>query len=287
MSADGKYGGLSKCPSCGAPVATMSAKCEECGYEFASVSGNDTAKTLMHMLDKVDATTKNPTTNTSRKVQIIQNFPVPNTKADLLEMLTLCNANKEAKTANKQLQAAWAAKTDQLIAKTEMLLKDDKEAQEILNKISARKAKKSKNNIITLIIIAIIVAGGIVAICVTNCSSKQEIQTQNTELINIRNEASNLIQKQEYDDAFDKLNEINDYMVTHGIDKSQFKETAGDVYQKLVIALIREDDLEGAALVGLDYREKLNNESEWKNSQIFKILVQECEVRNVDDSPLR
>lgn len=282
-----KYGNVKKCPACGALINQMSAKCEACGHEFSNLKANDTVQNLLLRLEKVDNSSSNKEKTIASKIQIIQNYPVPNTKEDLLEMLTLCAANADASALPANLRNAWQAKTDQLISKVEITLKGDKDASQLISKISKSREKKKKKTQSIILIITIILLGGGIGWWITSSHLEKELGEQNNEIIALKNQANSFIQDQEYDSAFVRIEEINHYLIQNNIAREKFSSLTGDVYLKLVIALIREDDIEGAAMVGLDYREKLNNEPEWLNSQIFKILVQECEAQNIDDSPLR
>lgn len=282
-----KYGNVKKCPACGALINQMSAKCSECGHEFSDIKANDTVQNLLLKLENVDASSLDEEKSVAGKIQIIQNFPVPNTKEDLLEMLTLCAANAEASALPSNLRNAWQAKTNQLISKVEITLKGDKDASQLISKISQSREKKKKKTFYLIAIIVVILLGCGAGWWITSAHLEKEVDQQNSEIIALKNQANTYIQTQEYDSAFLRLEEINHYLIQNNIERENFSSFTGDVYLKLVIALIREDDIEGAAMVGLDFREKLNNESEWLNSQIFKILVQECEAQNIDDSPLR
>lgn len=117
-SVNQKLGNVLKCPSCGAQVVAGSAVCPECGYAFTNVMANSSIERLQEKLDEFnrrqeerqDDFTKNRTdkrsglldfdvdlhaTNTMREdsikgqMKIITTFPVPNTRADLLEFMAM------------------------------------------------------------------------------------------------------------------------------------------------------------------------------------------------------
>ena len=75
-----KYGSVRKCPACGAIVGAFKGICQECGFEFTEVDANLSSKKLYEALAKES--------NIKKKQEIIETFPLPNTKADLLEFLT-------------------------------------------------------------------------------------------------------------------------------------------------------------------------------------------------------
>lgn len=121
----------------------------------------------------------------------------------------------------------------------------------------------------------------------SSCGGKQKELTREEQLAELKSQVNNFINRQEYDSAFMTLDNINNFMTINHIDRNEFSNLAGDLYLKLVVSLIQKDDLEGAALVGLDYREKLDSQYKWEHSGVYKVLIQECEVQNFDDSPLR
>ena len=149
-----KYGDVRKCPACGAMVESFTTKCPECGYEFANTEANSMAQKLLDKLEAVDALEQQKGSPQSgldlvssilkpcarafgfgknaaneRKVQIIRTFPIPNTKEDLIEMLTLAHANskgfRQSSIDEEDLKRAWKAKEKQAMAKADIVLKDD------------------------------------------------------------------------------------------------------------------------------------------------------------------
>jgi len=157
-----KYGDVRKCPTCGAMVESFQTKCPECGYEFTNIEANCTTQKLLDALDAINVQTLNQGVVTSflsgiartmgadsatmRKCQIIQSFPIPNTKEDLIEMLTLAHTSANTKDrqndnyADRKMQQAWKGKEGQIIAKADIMLKDDPDY--IALKESWKKKKK-------------------------------------------------------------------------------------------------------------------------------------------------
>ena len=158
-----KYGDVRKCPACGAMVESFQTKCPECGYEFTNIEANSTTKKLLKALEEVDEQVSNnegmvgsvlrgaasvfgADSLTARKVQIIRAFPIPNTKEDLLEMLSLSNANSNAPNnptpSDNKIASAWQEKTKQLILKAKIMLKNDPDLEYILAEIAREKKKR-------------------------------------------------------------------------------------------------------------------------------------------------
>lgn len=155
-----KFGDVRKCPTCGAMVESFQTKCPECGYEFTNIEANSTTQKLLAALDAVNAQTTSQgivssvlsglaraygfDSATMRKCQIIQNFPVPNTKEDLIEMLSLAHTNAEKKSNDigdeREMRKAWEKKEKQIITKADLMIKDDPDY--IALKESWKKKKK-------------------------------------------------------------------------------------------------------------------------------------------------
>ncbi len=114
------------CPSCGKQVAPMTLKCE-CGYEFTTEKRTSSVEVLMEKINDIrsslviDGSEKdrsafsklidpmnvygainlktNPAVieNDRRVAEVINMFPVPNTKEDIIEFLTLAVTNAKKK----------------------------------------------------------------------------------------------------------------------------------------------------------------------------------------------
>lgn len=111
-----KYGNVLKCPSCGAQVIGGSAVCPECGYAFSNVAANSSIEKLQDKLDDFNRRQESRSDNRSvlgglahsigkasgmdttskHKMDIITTFPVPNTRADLLEFITMLQARAKS-----------------------------------------------------------------------------------------------------------------------------------------------------------------------------------------------
>ena len=103
-----KAGNIVKCPNCGAPVVGGSAVCSECGFAFNNIAANSSIEKLSYKLEEIDRKLEEkrqrlenrsvlakffdddtaPESVVEKKMQIISAFPVPNTRADLLEFLS-------------------------------------------------------------------------------------------------------------------------------------------------------------------------------------------------------
>lgn len=101
------------CPNCGAQVQAMTLRCD-CGYEFTNAKAVSSVNLLYDKLNSVTLTAEEEKTVkaaiaapamerlrkkmlTEKKISIISTYPVPNTKEDLLEFLSISvsEANKK------------------------------------------------------------------------------------------------------------------------------------------------------------------------------------------------
>jgi len=111
-----KYGTVRKCPACGAIVPAFQGVCPECGHEFMDVDANASSKKLAEELLKEN--------NTNKQKQIIETFPLPNTKADLLEFLTALKPR--INDSNDVLSQSYFKKYQECIEKAKVSFPNDK-----------------------------------------------------------------------------------------------------------------------------------------------------------------
>lgn len=102
-----KNGNIVKCPSCGAPVKAGALRCEECGYEFRNVNANHTTEKFNEGLQKLQG--GNIFTEVmleTKRVSFIENYPIPNSLEDVLELMQLSKQNADRHGDTEQ-QAYW------------------------------------------------------------------------------------------------------------------------------------------------------------------------------------
>lgn len=163
-----KFGDIRKCPSCGAIVQSFSAKCVDCGHEFSNIEANASIQKLFKMLNDAedmrqeDSTSNNPFSAMGglmskqltqamgpgkvdkKKIEIISNFPVPTTKEDIMEFLSLAvpkaktignflTKNTPENKAHNDFVNVWKTKCEQIIMKARFSLKEDKKTLEEIN----------------------------------------------------------------------------------------------------------------------------------------------------------
>ena len=156
-----KEGEILKCPACGSISNALDIKCLDCGYEFRNKEVNENTERLFELLKEVDNTPSPTRIRESRfgdenedakddflddlarrKCQIINTFPISNTKEDIVEFLV--KSIPLAKRANnfmdrlydspeKRIREAWASKGEEVILKARLLFRDDSKMMEEIN----------------------------------------------------------------------------------------------------------------------------------------------------------
>jgi len=154
-----KEGDLKKCPSCGAPVPSLSLKCLECGHEFRNTEATLSINEFFKQVKSAKP---------DDRAIIISNFPIPNNKEDLIEFISMSVGNSKelsdqekmiyfenkgfAKTAWKpELQIrlneinAWRGKANAAIMKANILFVGNLTMLEYLKKFEDQVIENKTN----------------------------------------------------------------------------------------------------------------------------------------------
>ena len=135
-------GEIHRCPNCGDILDAYESVCETCGYERRGTKAVSSVQELSRKLQEIES--QRPTTNIlsvyqkqmeanariipktdQQKIELIKNFPIPNTKEDMYEFLVLALSNIDARTyglgggsyIHKAISNAWHAKLEQSYTK--------------------------------------------------------------------------------------------------------------------------------------------------------------------------
>lgn len=153
-------GEVHKCPNCGDVLNSFTVACPSCGFELR---GANSSRSVMSFADKLENAKSQ-----EQRVSLIRNFPVPNTKEDILEFMILASSNFDAKL-DKTTSDAWLSKIEQCYQKGKLLFKDDAFFVGIQNaydqayaKIKSSEQQKKNKSIINLALHTIGLWGGLV-----------------------------------------------------------------------------------------------------------------------------
>ena len=116
-----KQGDIKVCPRCGGTVLSGYAKCPECGYAFMNVGANSSARLLDSRLNGV--------TDYEKRAHIISSFPIPNTREDLMEFLSVLEpkafARHKGKEKERKEKKAYYEKYIECLNKAKISFGDD------------------------------------------------------------------------------------------------------------------------------------------------------------------
>lgn len=301
-----KYGDVRKCPACGAIVPSMAAKCPECGYEFTNVEANSSTRLLMQKIDEIQAQYAELTANVDNKdestirtrgyqvkrqlndrtAQLIQNFPIPNTREDLIEFLTLCIGNSKADSimldGNDPVTPAWRKKLQQVIAKVKVALPNDQQAQELIEEYEGkRENSKKKGKKIAIGIVVLIVVACLIALLVPKeMSPKEQVKALSEQVVE-------MVNKGDLDGVKTSLNNVTIPEEFQKEGTSYVTEQYDAMYLSLINAYIKKGDLDAAEEVGSIFRSKINNDMSWQDASCYKTLKKVFKENKRDFSVLK
>lgn len=138
-------GELHKCPSCGEVLGSFVIKCPGCGYELR---GNNISSSIREFAYKLENATSD-----NEMAKIIRNFPIPNTKEDIIEFMILATSNTD-ESLPENISDAWCSKIEQIYKKANLVFKSEPDFADINNlynqsiiKLRKTKAKIKIRNI--------------------------------------------------------------------------------------------------------------------------------------------
>lgn len=115
-------GNIHKCPNCGETLSAFVSGCPTCGYEIRGKSAADSVQTFYRDL--------NGAQTTEQKDRMIRNFPVPNTKEDIIEFMILASSNILGED-ERDIYEAWLAKFEQTYQKALIVFSGDSDFSRI------------------------------------------------------------------------------------------------------------------------------------------------------------
>ena len=170
-----KLGDVKKCPSCGAITQSFSTKCSDCGHEYRNIDASQNITKFFDKLDELESTRKDNlferknesetsffdlikiymfwwlylirffvnkskstrwSTTDARKEEMIINFPVPNSREEIIEFITLSISKIQILSFYKRFSedgkyiskwnSIWKKKAEQVFMKAKLSMLDDK-----------------------------------------------------------------------------------------------------------------------------------------------------------------
>lgn len=178
------YGEARKCPSCGANVVGLQGRCPYCGSTFEGVRANSSIERLSEAIQKAMheckeryakaiVETEKAKAKSRRKTSIwddqvvddtdevvagiIRNFPVPNTKTDLMEFVIALRPKTQGGDSD-DIKDAYYAKYKECLDKARYMFPDDFEMKRLLkdNELKGLKKLSPSGRIVVLCLIGIV-----------------------------------------------------------------------------------------------------------------------------------
>ena len=109
-------GEIHKCPNCGEIIDAFVTNCPACDYE---IRGSKAAVSLQQFYWDLHRAK-----NSEEKASMIRNYPIPNSKEDIVEFMILASSNISGE-ADKNIFEAWVAKFEQAYQKAQITLQND------------------------------------------------------------------------------------------------------------------------------------------------------------------
>ena len=166
-----KFGDIKKCPSCGAIAQSLTTRCADCGSDFRNIESMSSIKEffkdyqtiedrikiierkqstgfLSSLESKVDDSVERYAAALfTKKQEFIMHFPIPNSKEDILEFLTMAVplaspakktkismfrdvaiSLKNEKDYGHLIAKIWIQKCEQIVMKARFAMKEDKKS---------------------------------------------------------------------------------------------------------------------------------------------------------------
>jgi len=256
-----KFGDVKKCPACGAIVQSYQGVCPECGYAFENIEANSSSQRFSEMLDKM--TLEEDAKSNLKKISqsfvniytgrmgdtrihtAIRNFPVPNTKADLMEFIITM---KSKMGGNQSLYAdAFRTKYKECIEKVRLLFPNDKDFAPLLEedkKMGWWKSKSQQSKMLFISLMMFLGLGIVLAITLPlalSSESMSEVMKTDDNTVKI----SKKIREGDITAA------VNLFLESDDMDK--------DMACSIVEACLTEDDLDDALRIASAVDAKYND----------------------------
>lgn len=149
-------GNLYKCPNCGEILKSFELNCPACGYELRGVRASSAVKEFALKLEAIESkreyekprglfasaeAQQRISKTDEQKISLIKSFSVPNSKEDMLEFMILAtssmnmrtydSANTNISKSEKEINAAWFSKVQQVYEKAKRSYSTDSTFTEI------------------------------------------------------------------------------------------------------------------------------------------------------------
>ena len=223
-------GEIHKCPNCGEVLKSFEINCTACGYELRSVKASSAVKEFALKLEAIESNREYEKPRglfaraealqriskaDEQKISLIKSFAVPNSKEDILEFMILATSsinlnaydttNTYVSKSDKELNAAWLSKVQQVYEKAKRSYSTDNiivEINRLYEKCQASiKKKKKKVFIKWVLMVGWIPLGWIIIIAALLITGPKEEAAELERLDNIVIDVQEALSNEEYNHA--------------------------------------------------------------------------------------
>ncbi len=174
-------GELHKCPNCGEILKSFEIICSTCGYELRGNKVSNAVKEFALKLEAIEAkreyekprgifavaeAQQRLSKTDEQKISLIKSFSVPNSKEDMLEFMILATSSMNMRTydssntniskSEKEINAAWFSKVQQVYEKAKRIYSTDStfaEIKALYDNCNEKIAKSKRRSIVKWILL--------------------------------------------------------------------------------------------------------------------------------------
>lgn len=172
-----RRGTVRKCPSCGAQVTAVATACDACGHEFTDIEANRSVAALAEQFEALEqeASAKGLVARArerevlTRKSRVIRDFPVPNAREDLQELLRFIHPKIVPSLKPDPNVEDWRAKFTEVLGRARAAYKGDSSALAEFDRLeqslqttigSDLKITARRNPLFVALLAGVVLAGG-------------------------------------------------------------------------------------------------------------------------------
>lgn len=213
-------GKLYKCPHCGEVLKSFELNCPACGYELRGARASSAVKEFALKLEAIESrreyerprglfaaaeAQQRVSKTDEQKISLIKSFSVPNTKEDMLEFMILATSSMNMRTydstntnvskSEKEINAAWFSKVQQVYEKAKRSYSTDSifaEIQTLYDSCNAEIKKSKKKGFIKWVLMLGWIPIGLVALIAANfVEEPQEIKRLEAIVVEVQDALEN------------------------------------------------------------------------------------------------
>lgn len=285
-------GKVIKCPNCGEVLSSFELNCPSCGYELREVKASSAVKEFALKLEAIESHRESEKKNKLfglsylsqlstvsnidlQKISLIKSFAIPNSKEDILEFMILAtssmnmnvydSANTQVSKRDKEINAAWFAKVQQVYEKAKRIYSTDgifTEIEKLYEQCNREIKKFKKKGVIKWVLLfgwiplLFVLIFGLVYITGPKAEAK-EIER----LENIVVEVQEALDKEEYKHALRVADSI-DYQ------KNEIEaERKWDIEREYWVEKVIETAKENGVLLEYTYTEDVDNANDTSSEE--------------------